>query len=44
MERQEHVLRWMELNESFAIGMGVRQGFVMLLFNVFMDGCMTNER
>ncbi len=31
-----------ELSDSFAIGVGVRQGCVMLplLFNIFMDGCM----
>ena len=31
-----------ELSDSFAVGVGVRQGCVMSLwlFNVFMDGCM----
>ena len=31
-----------ELSESFAIGMGVRQGCVMSpwLFNIFMDSCI----
>lgn len=31
-----------ELSESFALGVGVRQGCVMSpwLFNIFMDGCM----
>ncbi len=31
-----------EISDSFVIGVGVRQGCVMLLwlFNVFMDGCM----
>ncbi len=31
-----------ELSDSFAIGVGVRQGCVMSpwLFNIFMDGCM----
>ncbi len=31
-----------ELSDSFAVGVGVRQGCVMSpwLFNIFMDGCM----
>ena len=34
-----------ELSESFGVGVGVRQGCVMLpwLFNIYMDGCMRGE-